>query len=181
MFRRGDHVGPPLRLMVLFIMVCRGGFPTPTVLYCFLSCFVWATWERPYNITSMFTGLRKPPAPPNHVIFPSRRTTAIRAPPPPPPPSRFTTYHYSSAGRLRCAAYVRNLRNSGAIAVIESTSMTAKCDILHRPLRLFVICVASRKADAIRSYIGLSIDMRIRTGRPRRSPLRYYRFLCCFV
>ncbi|GEM_PF-6708439 len=144
--------------------------------------FVWATtWVRSYGFHTHITALHKPPAPPNHVIFPSRRTTAIRAPPPPPPPSRFTTYHYSSAGRLRCAAYVRNLRNSGAIAVIESTSMTAKCDILHRPLRLFVICVASRKADAIRSYIGLSIDMRIRTGRPRRSPLRYYRFLCCFV
>ncbi len=72
MFRRGDHVGPPLRLMVLFIMVCTGGFPTHTVLYCFLSYFVWATWERPFNIASMFTGLHKPPVHPNHVIHSER-------------------------------------------------------------------------------------------------------------
>ena len=37
--------------------------------------------------------------------------------------------------------------------------MTRKCDSLPRALRLIVICVASRRADTIRSYNGLSIDM----------------------
>jgi|GEM_PF-1835303 len=69
-----------------FLMLYRAGRGHPcrattrgpsTVLYCFLSCFVRAAWERPYNIASIFTGLHKPPAPPNRIIFPGGRTTAL--------------------------------------------------------------------------------------------------------
>jgi|GEM_PF-6111664 len=59
---------------------------------------------------------------------PSGRTTALWAPPPPPPPSCFTTYLHNSAGRLRCAAYVKILRKSDAITFRIRTSTKDKCD-----------------------------------------------------
>jgi len=132
------------------------------VLLRFIWCFVWATWERLYNITSIFTVIPKPPSPPNHVIFPDGRTTPLWAPPPPPPPSCITTNHYSSAVRLCCAAYVKNRRNSGAIAFTYSGDFPRICD--HGPAPDLI---ANAWTDAIRSDSGLSIDIWFREGRPR--------------
>jgi|GEM_PF-5315909 len=100
---QGDHAGSPLRFCIVFYDVsCGCGHGSvPTISY-------------------QHYGLTQPPYTTEARQYLERTHYGPSGPPPPPPPSRFTTYQYSSAGRLRCAAYVKNLRNSGAIAVIES-------------------------------------------------------------